>query len=314
MTVRALAELPEAIRIRAIVSGSAFVIHEVIRQLREPLRFEVVKVEGEAVTPGAIPIIEPKGAAHFTPAYGQVSTSAGAIAGQGIVMGVNACLKGKAKALITAPSCKEALHLAGFKYAGQTEMIAGLAGAKAYIMILTAGALKVGMVTTHMAIRDIAEYLRQELIEEKIHIMGETLATRWGIQNPKLAVAALNPHASDGGIFGDEERNLISPAIVAARRAGYDVAGPVPADTLFVNYQQFDGILAMYHDQGMIPIKMSGFGQAINTTGGLPFPRTSPDHGTAFDIAGQMKADHRSMQKAIDLAATFVDRNTSNTQ
>jgi 4-hydroxythreonine-4-phosphate dehydrogenase len=258
-----------------------------------------------------LPVLEPEGAEQYSPAYGQISAIAGAIAGRGIVRGVDACLHGRTKALITAPSCKEALHLAGFGYPGQTEMIATLAGSVRYLMILAVDALKIGMATTHVALRDVPKVIQPELIAEKIGVLADTLAARWGIPNPKIAVAALNPHASDGGIFGDEEEKIIAPAILAARQAGRDVAGPFPADTVFVTHQQFDGILAMYHDQGMIPIKLTGFGQAINTTGGLPFPRTSPDHGTAFDIAGHMRADHHSMLKAIEAAATFVDRDTS---
>ncbi|MBU1651917.1 4-hydroxythreonine-4-phosphate dehydrogenase PdxA, partial [bacterium] len=125
--------------------------------------------------------------------------------------------------------------------------------------------------------------------------------------NPRIGVAALNPHASDGGIFGNEEKLVIEPAIEIARVDGLNVTGPFPADTLFPRYQQFDGILAMYHDQGMIPVKMAGFGKAVNLTGGLPFPRTSPDHGTAFDIAGKMRADAGSMLEAILTAMRTVD-------
>lgn len=271
-----------------------------------------MKTEGAAVEIDSIPVIEPEIELKYTPAYGMISASAGGIAGQGLIQGVKACLSGITKALVTAPSCKEALHLAGYRYPGQTEMIAALAEAPHFIMILATGDLRIGLATTHTAVRDIRNLIREDLIVEKIANLRNALSALWGIQNPKIAVTALNPHASDGGIFGDEEKEIISPAIHRAQMTGAAVEGPFPADTLFPRWQAFDGILAMYHDQGMIPIKMAGFGEAINTTGGLPFPRTSPDHGTAFDIAGQLKANHRSMLRAIEAAATFVDLGSSN--
>jgi len=187
-------------------------------------------------------------------------------------------------------------------------MIAALSGVDRYLMILTSGSLRVGMTTTHVALSEVAGLLRRELVRDKIIAFHEGLATWFGIDDSRLAVAALNPHASDGGIFGGEEESIILPAIEDARRAGIQVDGPFPADTLFNRWQNFDGILSMYHDQGMIPIKLAAFGNAINLTSGLCFPRTSPDHGTAFDIAGKLVADPGSMIRAIEMAVELASR------
>jgi 4-hydroxythreonine-4-phosphate dehydrogenase len=204
--------------------------------------------------------------------------------------------------------CKESLHLAGYNYPGQTEMIAALAGAKQFIMILASDKLRVGLVTTHLPLREVSSLLSRELILEKILTLYESLRAWFGIGEPSIAVTAVNPHASDGGIFGDEEARLIAPAVEEAKQQRLNVVGPLPADALFPHWRDYDGVLAMYHDQGMIPIKMTAFGQAINFTGGLPFPRTSPDHGTAFDIAGRLIADPKSMLKAIHTAYEFAYR------
>jgi len=306
VTLKALAELRGYLSARLILSGSMDVLCHFNRELGEPLRLQMVKSIEEDPGSDAIPVIEPEGAADFTPRIGTISSAAGRISGQGIRLGVAACLNGDADALVTAPSSKEALHLAGFKYPGQTEMISQLCGVEKSIMILTAGSLRVGMATTHLALKDVSGELSQELIEVKINTLHQTLIKLYKIENPRLAVASLNPHASDGGIFGDEEEKIITPAIEHANRSGIRVEGPFPADTLFPRFKDYDGILAMYHDQGMIPVKMAGFGTAINLTGGLPFPRTSPDHGTAFDIAGKLVANPGSMIEAIKAAVDFV--------
>ncbi len=283
--------------------------------LGEPISLTLVKSIEEAGGDEGIPVVEPVGAEGFTPSYGKVASAAGRISGNGIKLGVESCLNATTSALVTAPSSKEALHLAGFKYPGQTEMIAHLCGVDRSIMILFTGELRVGMVTTHVPLKDVSDILRQEVIEEKIVLFRDTLISHFGISNPRVAVSALNPHASDGGIFGQEEEAEIIPAIKLMQNKGINVVGPLPADTLFPHWKDFDGILALYHDQGMIPVKMAGFGSAVNLTGGLPFPRTSPDHGTAFDIAGDMIADSSSMERAIETAIEFAARQgTFNTE
>ncbi|MCH7756308.1 4-hydroxythreonine-4-phosphate dehydrogenase PdxA, partial [candidate division KSB1 bacterium] len=176
------------------------------------------------------------------------------------------------------------------------------------VMILLSDRFRVGLVTTHCALSEVAQLLTSERILRKLQIASQDLHTRFKVTNPRIAVAALNPHAGENGMFGHQEREIIIPAIAAAKKLGLDVSGPFPADTLFarVDKQKFDLYLAMYHDQGLIPLKMKAFGKGVNYTAGLPFIRTSPDHGTAFDIAGKGIADSSSMEEAIKLAVELA--------
>lgn len=307
VTLKALSVLAEAVRDRVILAGHFETLREMTRLLGQPLRLERVRSIQESVEAGVLPVLEMEGAKAFHPAYGRVSAEAGMIAGRGIMRGVEACLKNEACALITAPASKEALHLAGFQYPGQTEMLAALAGSQRFIMILAGGNLRVGLVTTHISLRSVGGEISRELVFGKIMALHEALRRWFEIADPRIGVAALNPHASDGGIFGSEEDGIIRPAVADARRIGLKVEGPSPADALFARWQKYDGLLAMYHDQGMIPIKLTALGEAINFTSGLPFPRTSPDHGTAFDIAGKLIADPKSMMKAITTAHQLTE-------
>lgn len=320
VTLKALALLPERIRSRVLLAGPVRALAELNALLGEPLHLEVVQSIrdwGKLRTKRSVRqvcVLELEGARDFIPSYGRISSESGRIAGRGIMWGTAACLAGEASALVTAPVSKEALHSAGFQYPGQTEMIASLAGFHRVIMILTSSACRVGLATTHTALRDVSSLLTQDLVLEKIFALNEALNTWFGIAEPKIGVCALNPHASDGGIFGCEEQDVIIPAIDKARVLGIQAEGPFPADAPFSRRRDFDGILALYHDQGMIPIKIIALGEAVNFTGGLPFPRTSPDHGTAFDIAGKLIADPRSMEKAIRLADEFSLRKKRNLQ
>ncbi len=293
---------------RVILVGCPRQIEEIAGSSGEPTAFVKVKSVTDHCTGNIVPVFGPPEAVGFQPDYGHVCAEAGKISARGIELGVRACLENAAAALVTAPSSKQALHLAGYRYPGQTEMIAELAGSRKFLMILTAAGKRVAMVTTHLALREVSAALSRDLILEKIVLFEGTLSAWFGVEKPRLAVCALNPHASDGGIFGDEEYRFIEPAVKKARRRGIQVEGPLPADTLFPRWEHFDGILAMYHDQGMIPVKMTGFGRGVNITGGLPFPRTSPDHGTAFDIAGKMTADSNSMTNAVLTAFEIIDR------
>jgi 4-hydroxythreonine-4-phosphate dehydrogenase len=305
VTLKAVSLLQEKIRSRLVLAGPFQALRNINRLMGEPV--ELVRVESlkEIGRKPGVPVLELEGIRECRPSFGRVAAEAGLIAGRGIAAGVTACLKGDACALVTAPVSKEALHLAGYHFPGQTEMIASLAAVSRYIMILAAKKLRVGMVTTHHPLRQVAGLITQETVLDKIIALYDALRLWYGIKEPRLAVAALNPHASDGGIFGEEEAHIITPALEEARLQRIIVEGPLPADTLFPRWKEYDGVLAMYHDQGMIPIKMAAFGQAVNFTGGLPFPRTSPDHGTAFDIAGKLKADPRSMLLAIETAYEF---------
>ena len=210
---------------------------------------------------------------------------------------------GEVDAIVTAPAHKHALHLAGFPYPGHTEWLAHLAGGVDVAMMLASEELRVVLVTTHVPFRDVPALLTQDKVVRTGRITQTALRDWWGIESPRLAVCAVNPHAGESGLFGDEEERILAPA---ARALGAE--GPLPADTVFVRAirGEFDAVLAPYHDVGMTAIKVAAFGRAVNVTLGLPFVRTSPDHGTALDIAGKGVADASSMRAAIELAVKLT--------
>ena len=239
---------------------------------------------------------------------------AGRIAGHAVETAVKLALSGEVDAIVTAPAHKHALHLAGFPYPGHTEWLAHLAGDVDVAMMLAAEPspaepdghpFRVVLVTTHVPFRDVPALLTTELVVRIGRTVNRALQGWWGIERPRLAVCAVNPHAGESGLFGDEEERVLEPAA-----AELGAAGPLPADTVFVRALrgEFDAVLAPYHDVGMTAIKVAAFGRAVNVTLGLPFPRTSPDHGTALDIAGTEKADPSSMRAAIELAARLAEK------
>jgi 4-hydroxythreonine-4-phosphate dehydrogenase len=225
---------------------------------------------------------------------------AGRLTGHAVETAVRLALGGEVDAIVTAPAQKHALHLAGFPYPGHTEWLAHLAGDVDVAMMLAAEELRVVLVTTHVPFRDVPALLTQERVVRTGRITERGLREWWGMERPRLALCAVNPHAGESGLFGDEEDRVLRPAAEAL-----NAAGPLPADTVFIRAMrgEFDAVLAPYHDVGMTAIKVAAFGRAVNVTLGLPFPRTSPDHGTAFDIAGSGRADASSMRQAIELAA-----------
>lgn len=223
-----------------------------------------------------------------------------------------ACLRGEFAALVTGPVSKEAVLRAGVPFVGQTEFLADLAGKPDVTMMLLGPDergrwLRVALATTHLPLRRVADALRPAAITRAIRQSADA-CRRLGLGRQRIGVCGLNPHAGEGGLLGDEELTLIAPAIAAARDAGADVLGPLPADTLFHQARRgdFDAVVAMYHDQGLAPLKLVAFDQGVNWTLGLPFPRTSPDHGTAFDIAGRGVANPSSMRAAMDLAVQLT--------
>jgi 4-hydroxythreonine-4-phosphate dehydrogenase len=238
---------------------------------------------------------------------------AGRIAGHAVEQAVRLALDGKVDAIVTAPAHKHALYLAGFPYPGHTEWLAHLAGDVDVAMMLAAEAtgqpelpsLRVVLVTTHVPLRDVPALLTTDRIVRAGRVAQRGLREWYGIEQPRIAVCALNPHGGESGLFGDEEERVLTPAASAL-----GAAGPLPADTVFVRAMrgEFDAVLAPYHDVGMTAIKVAAFGRAVNVTLGLPFPRTSPDHGTAFDIAGTGQADPSSMRAALDLATRLARR------
>jgi 4-hydroxythreonine-4-phosphate dehydrogenase len=238
---------------------------------------------------------------------GRVSAAAGRAAYDFLCRAIDWTMAGEADGIVTAPLHKEGLHAAGLPYPGHTEILAQRTGVKEFAMVLAVGNLAVAHVTLHMALRDVFRHLTPAAVLEKIRLL-DGLMTRLLGRRPRLGVAALNPHASDGGLFGDEEATIIAPAVQAAQREGLEVSGPWPCDTLFVRARRgdFDGIVAMYHDQGHIALKLLGEGRAVNISAGLPIVRTSVAHGTAYDIAGRGIADAASLVEATRVAAMLA--------
>ncbi|MBL7808378.1 MAG: 4-hydroxythreonine-4-phosphate dehydrogenase PdxA [Saprospiraceae bacterium] len=219
---------------------------------------------------------------------------------------------GEIDALVTAPINKKAMQLAGFPFVGHTEYITNAFKVKDSLMLMVSDSLRVGLVTNHLPIKEVAAAVTREKVLRKILILAETLRIDFNIERPTIAVLGLNPHAGDEGAIGEEDDKIVRPAIEDAKAKGILAFGPYPADGFFGSgqYHKFDGILAMYHDQGLVPFKALSFGAGVNYTAGLPAVRTSPDHGTAYDIAGKGEADETSMIKAIYLSAEIV-RNRS---
>ena len=245
------------------------------------------------------------------------AAEAGRLAGAAIECAARMALDGSVGGIVTAPIDKAALNAAGFSFPGHTEMLAALSGDVPVAMMMAAestlgggGALRVTLATTHIALRDVPAALTIDLLIQQAQITDAGLRSGWGIAAPRLALCAVNPHASDNGLFGDEERTLLQPAIAKLRAAAVDASGPLPADTVFRRAMagEFDAVIAPYHDVGMAAFKTAAFGAGVNVTLGLPFVRTSPDHGTAMDIAGTGAADASSMLEAIELAARLVAR------
>ena len=240
---------------------------------------------------------------------GQVRADSARAAYAYILSAAAAALNGRLAAVVTAPICKEAFQKAGIRELGHTELLARLAGVHRYAMMLFGDQIRVVLATRHLPLRKVADALTADAVVEAVEMLARALP--WlGFRRARIGVCGLNPHAGDGGALGDEERTVIAPALARCRRRGWNVAGPIPADAIFHQHLagQYDGVVAMYHDQGLGPMKMLSFECGVNLTLGLPFVRTSPDHGTAFDLAGKNKANPASMIAALDWAARLAAR------
>jgi 4-hydroxythreonine-4-phosphate dehydrogenase len=250
-------------------------------------------------------VYAPPDGATFAP--GVLSGDAGRAAYDVIVRAVNDARAGVVEAIATAPVNKEAFRLAGLPWTGHTDLLAHLTGSRHVAMLFYSEPLRVVLATVHIALAEVPRALTAASLEATIDLTARELP-RLGIARPRIAVAGLNPHAGEHGLFGCEEDTAIRPAIEACRARGIDVSGPFPGDTVFVRARRgdFDVVVACYHDQGLIPVKLVAFGQAVNVTLGLPIVRTSVDHGTAFDIAGKGVADPESMIAAVLLAARLA--------
>ena len=272
----------------------------------------------EAVPPGCLPVLQPMAWGeqfgrdlHHLP-LGCINARNGAAAARCIEMAVRWVQEGQGAALVTAPIHKEALAAAGVPFPGHTEMLQALAAKPGGVpppvrMMLANEELRVVLVTIHLALRKAIDAVTFEAVLQTLHI-AHRAAAAWGQTRPRIAVAGLNPHAGEGGLFGSEEQLIIAPAVQAAQAAGMDVQGPFAPDTVFMRARrgEFDLVVAMTHDHGLIPVKYLGVEQGVNVTLGLPFVRTSPDHGTAFDIAGSGQADPSSLIAALRMAQRLV--------
>ena len=311
--VKAL-QLPKVWRVcRPLIIGSRPILEQIIQSLKTPLPIMVVNGHDESTAKqvfrrGRLPLFDPFSTPVRSIKLGRISAKAGEMAVTCIQSAVRLAQAGCVTGIVTAPINKKAMHLAGHLYPGHTEMLADLTKAKESGMMIMGGSLKIVFTTTHLALRDVAEVLTVQKIVKAIRLAHFGLKQLFGVKKPRIAVAGFNPHAGENGAFGDEETRLILPAIKQAKAQGITCNGPHPADTMFARALTgaFDGIVALYHDQGLIPLKTVAFGHCVNITLGLPILRTSVDHGTAFDIAGKGRADPTSLVDAIMMAAQLV--------
>ena len=272
-------------------------------------RVEVVSHPGQVQpTVERIPVIAGSDQDLSRVVSGRVTAEAGRAAFDFLCRAIDETMAGSADGIVTAPLHKEGLRAAGLSYPGHTEILAERTGVREFAMVLSVPGLAVAHVSLHMALRDVFHHLTTDAVLEKARLLDDLLNRMIG-RRPRLGVCALNPHASDGGLFGDEEARIIAPAVEAARAVGINATGPWPSDTLFVRAREgeFDGVVAMYHDQGHIALKLLGRGRAVNISAGLPIVRTSVAHGTAYDIAGLGIADASSLVEAARIAALLSE-------
>ena len=299
-----MASAVDRVRLAVTLGDPRGIGPEVVRKALADPRV-AARVQAVVVGPMGTEVDSDEDVGRWRPGAG--ATEAGRLAGLAIARAVHLVQSGAASGVVTAPIDKAALLAGGYDYPGHTEMLAALTGADV-AMMLASSTLRVVLATTHLPLRAVPDAVTAEAIERAALVTRDGLRRWFGIDEPRIALCALNPHAGDGGRFGREDDDVLAPV---ARRLG--LAGPYPADTVFVRAMrgQFDAVVAPYHDVGMTAIKVASFGHAVNVTLGLPFPRTSPDHGTALDIAGQGVADPSSFVEALLLCASIVERQRS---
>jgi 4-hydroxythreonine-4-phosphate dehydrogenase len=239
---------------------------------------------------------------------GQINKEYGKLSFESINYAIDMALENKIDAYVTGPINKKAMNLAGFDYPGHTEILAKKTNTKNYVMMLGYRKFRVSLVTTHVSLRNVSDLVTKERVFNTILVSNKDLVEKFGIKNPKILVCSLNPHNSEDGMFGDEEKKEIIPAVLEAQKLGIDVVGSIAADTAFLpqNRKIYDLFISMYHDQGLSVLKALYFDKSVNVTLGLPIIRTSPDHGSAFDIAGKFKASYQSMQEAVLQAYNMI--------
>lgn len=272
------------------------------------LDIHVVDDVPDDVPPGDVAVLDVAEEAEPPVTFGAVTAEAGRLAMRAVERAVDACLAGAVDAMTTAPISKEALRMAGYDVPGHTEFIAQRTESTQPTMMMVAGGLRVGLVTSHIPLSEVPEAVTPDAILENIQVIEASLREDFAIDEPKIAVLGLNPHAGDGGTFGDEEEETIVPALETARKEGLRVEGPLAADGYFATQlnADYDAVLAMYHDQGLVPFKALAFDHGVNFTAGLPIVRTSPDHGTAHGIAGKGMALPGSMRSALEVAVAVA--------
>lgn len=272
------------------------------------LDIHVVDDVPDDVPPGDVAVLDVAEEAEPPVTFGAVTAEAGRLAMRAVERAVDACLAAAVDAMTTAPISKEALRMAGYDVPGHTEFIAQRTESTQPTMMMVAGGLRVGLVTSHIPLSEVPEAVTTDAILENIQVIEASLREDFAIDEPKIAVLGLNPHAGDGGTFGDEEEETIVPALETARKEGLRVEGPLAADGYFATQlnADYDAVLAMYHDQGLVPFKALAFDHGVNFTAGLPIVRTSPDHGTAHGIAGKGMALPGSMRSALEVAVAVA--------
>ena len=295
-------------RCAPLIIGDSRVFLSLLHSLRIDIPLQVYRDFNRINWSGKeIRLLEVEGAPEKLPIPGKIDAGWARVAMNSVDLGVELAGKGEVSALITGPINKEGIHRAGYKFQGHTDYLAYLTGTENYAMMLIGGDIRVVLVTVHIPLDEVSSSLDREEIVRKIYLARDAMH-RFGIGEPRIAIAGLNPHAGEGGAFGREEIEIIAPAVEECRREGVVVSGPLPPDTLFYKmvHGEYDVAVVMYHDQGLIPLKMLAFDRGVNITLGLPFVRTSPDHGTAYDIVGEGRADPRSMIEAIETACLLI--------
>lgn len=310
VVVKALAAGDLQALCRPLVVGPLAVVEAACRRFApsfRPWAVTAADVSGLAWDGRTLPVwdVPVVGAEEVAP--GAPSATGGAASVRAVEEAASLCLARAVDGMATAPINKEAVHLAGYAEIGHQEVLARMADAPEIATMLVAGPLRVVHLTTHVPFREAASYVRRDRVLARLRLTHRSLAA-WGLPRPRIAVAALNPHGGDGGLLGREEIEELAPAVSDARAEGIMASGPIPADSVFLRALsgEFDAVLALYHDQGHIPVKMHDFHASVSVNLGLPFVRTSVDHGTAYDIAGKGLADPRSMAEAVRMAARLA--------
>jgi 4-hydroxythreonine-4-phosphate dehydrogenase len=293
---------------KPLVLGDVDLLKSVSKKIG-PLSFHEIAAPNEVTgRPGVVEVIPVSTLNKDSCVPGEPTRDGGKAMVEYILKAVELTTGGQVSAMVTCPINKGLMHLAGYTFEGHTELLAHLTHSADYVMMLAGEHLRVALVTTHCALRDVAQSLTKDLIVKTVRITSQALEEYFAISRPRVAVAGLNPHAGESGLFGREDIEIVQPAVEEAQKKGFTIEGPLPADTVFYHAYKgrFDAVVALYHDQGLIPLKLLHFTDAVNITLGLPIVRTSVDHGTAYDIAGKGIADPSSLVAAIKMAARIA--------